>query len=70
MTHDYRFVASVALMEDVLPVINILSKTMQMKDADFTNLVHFVPPVLGVLEDLEISPGPVLRAGRTARTPW
>jgi hypothetical protein len=45
-------------MEDVLPVVNILSKTMQMKDADFTNLVHLVPSVLAVLQDLEIVPEP------------
>jgi hypothetical protein len=55
---DYRFVASLAMMDDVLPLINIVSKTMQATDADFTNLVNLVPPTLEVLKNLETAPGP------------
>jgi hypothetical protein len=61
MAHDFRFVAATALMDDVLPVVNMLSKTMQKADADFTSLVHLVPPVLRVLKDMETMPGPAYK---------
>jgi hypothetical protein len=58
LTHDYRFVATTAAMDDILPIINILSKAMQKKSSDFTTLVKLVPPVLAALSDLKTSFGP------------
>jgi hypothetical protein len=57
LTHDYRFIATTAILNDVLPVIGILSKTMQKDAADFTLLVDLVPVVKATLEDMKHSPG-------------
>jgi hypothetical protein len=69
---DYSFVASSAMMDDVLPLINIVSKTMQAKDADFTNLVNLVLPMHpGGTEELgNCARACIFGVGRAARTPW
>jgi hypothetical protein len=60
------------MMDDVLPLINIVSKTMQAKDADFTNLVNLVPPTHpGGPEELgNCAKACIFGVGRAARTPW
>jgi hypothetical protein len=55
--HDYLFIATTAILNDVLPVIGILSKTMQKDAADFTLLVDLVPVVKATLEGMKHSPG-------------
>jgi hypothetical protein len=56
--HDYRFVATTAILNDIIPIVDILSKTMQRSGASFTVLVSLVPPVRAALENLKEHKGP------------
>ena len=52
LMYDYRFVLATrtASLDDILPVVNILSTAMQAKDADFTVIVNMLPSVVKCLE--------------------
>ena len=58
LMYDYRFVLATASLDDILPVVNILSTAMQAKDADFTVIVNMLPSVLKCLEDMKTMFGP------------
>ena len=58
LMNDFRFVMATAGLDDILPVVHVLSKAFQAKDADFTVLVEIVPAVLDCLEGLKIHFGP------------